>query len=95
MLSILLVCWHYLLCGLLLWGCWQWRKAGKHALAVLCVFCMAVAAVVGFFLVYSGPFLESGKNFYHYVTVYGIVTLPIFLFPLGGAAMLLFWKRIK
>ena len=73
--------WHYGVCFFLVIGCWISQKLGNQkAVAVLAILTCA-AAVAGFFLVYAGPFAQSGKTIGMYISRYGLFTLPIFLFP--------------
>ena len=90
---MLAFCWHYLLCAVLLLLCY---KAGQNHRSPLCAATtalMAVVSAVGFWLVYAGPFAESGKTFSGYVTRYGAYSLPIFLFPLAGLILTLLSRK--
>ena len=78
------VCWHYLLCVILFAACLIFVQKGKKKTALLLTGAMLVISAVGFYLVYMGPFRESGKTFLGYVTRYGVVSLSIFLFPVLG-----------
>ena len=79
--------WHYIVCSFLLYLCSEAKKYGeKRKCFVTCVL-LCLVAVVGFIVVYLGPFVESGKSFYSYVTYYGIFTLPVLLFPVVGISM--------
>ena len=78
------LCWHYILCSLCLNAGWKLSWSGRRRAALLLAALSAVVACVGFFLVFFGPFVESGKTFQMYVTRYGLYTLPIFLFPVVG-----------
>ena len=73
--------WHYAACFFLVVGCWLCRKLGRQKLAMALVVLTCVVAVAGFFLVYAGPFAQSGKTMGMYIGRYGLFTLPIFLFP--------------
>ena len=92
---MLSLCWHYLLCAGLLLLCY---KAGQNRRCSLCAAITALmlaVSVVGFWLVYAGPFVESGKTFAGYVTRYGVYSLPIFLFPLAGLILTLLSRKNK
>ena len=80
-------CWHYLLCAGLLFLCNKARQDRRLLLCTITTALMAVVAVFGFWLVYTGPFAESGKTFAGYITRYGAYSLPIFLFPLAGLVL--------
>lgn len=87
--------WHYLLCFLVLVVCFfVFRRRNLVACAV-CTCLMAVVSVVGFFVVYSGPFVASGKTLLEYTVGYGPVTLPVFLFPILGFMMTLTCRKRK
>ena len=79
--------WHYLLCAVLLLLCYKAGQNRRFPLCAAATVLMAVVSVVGFWLVYTGPFVESGKTFAGYVTRYGAYSLPIFLFPLAGVVL--------
>ena len=76
--------WHYLLCAGLLLLCYKAGQNHRFSLCAAITVLMTVVSVVGFWLVYAGPFVESGKTFVGYITRYGAYSLPIFLFPLAG-----------
>jgi len=78
------LCWHYLLCSLCLNAGWKLSRSGRRRAAFLLAALSACIACVGFFLVFFGPFVESGKTFQMYLTRYGLYTLSIFLFPAVG-----------
>ena len=84
---MLAFCWHYLLCAGLLFLCNTARKARRFPLCAAITALMLAVSVVGFLLVYTGPFVESGKTFASYVTRYGAYSLPVFLFPLAGVVL--------
>ena len=87
-------CWHYLLCAGLLFLCNKARQDRRLLLCTITTALMAVVAVFGFWLVYAGPFAESGKTFAGYITRYGAYSLPIFAFPLTGFILtLLSWRK--
>ena len=73
--------WHYAACYFLVITCWLCSRAGKTRLALALVVLTCVVAVAGFFLVYAGPFAQSGKTMEMYIGRYGLISLPIFLFP--------------
>ena len=73
--------WHYAACYFLVIACWLCSRAGKTRLALALVGLTCVVAVAGFFLVYAGPFAQSGKTMEMYIGRYGLISLPIFLFP--------------
>ena len=81
------LCWHYLLCAGLLYLCIKARRSHRFPLCAAIAALMLAVSVVGFLLVYAGPFVESGKTFASYVTRYGAYSLPIFLFPLAGLVL--------
>ena len=76
--------WHYLLCAGLLLLCYKAGQNHRFPLCAAATALMLAVSVVGFLLVYAGPFVESGKTFASYVTRYGTYSLPVFLFPLAG-----------
>ncbi len=86
-------CWHYLLCAAALYGCWRCCKAGRFGPALALTVLMVIVSAVGFFEVYSGPFVESGKSFAAYVDRYALFSLPVFLFPLAGLSLTVFSRR--
>ena len=91
-LSLLSLCWHYVICIPLLILVFQCKKRDRTGLAYgLAALCLLVSTA-GFFLVFHGPFVESGKTFGMYLTRYGLYTLPIFLVPAAAFAMVL-WKK--
>ena len=90
---MLAFCWHYLLCAVLLFLCNKARRSHRFPLCAAITALMAVISVVGFWLVYAGPFVESGKTFAGYVTRYGAYSLPIFLFPLAGLILTLLSRK--
>lgn len=73
--------WHYGVCFFLVIGCWISQKLGNQKAAAVLAILTCAAAVAGFFLVYAGPFAQSGKTMGMYIGRYGLFTLPIFLFP--------------
>ena len=73
--------WHYLSCFFLVLVSYLCKKLGKQKLVVEIAAIVLLIAVAGFFLIYFGPFVESNKSFYEYLTKYGVCTLPIFIFP--------------
>ena len=81
--------WHYLLCAVLLLLCYKAGQNRRHPLCAAITALMLAVSAVGFWLVYAGPFVESGKTFARYVTRYGTYSLPIFLFPLAGLILTL------
>ena len=81
---MLSLCWHYLLCAVLLLRCYKAGQNRRHTLCAAITALMLSVSAVGFWLVYAGPFVESGKTFVGYITRYGAYSLPIFLFPLAG-----------
>ena len=85
--------WHYLLCAVLLLLCYKAGQKRRLSLCAAATVLMAVVSVVGFLLVYAGPFAESGKTFAGYVTRYGVYSLPIFLFPLAGLILTLLSRK--
>lgn len=85
--------WHYLLCAVLLLLCYKAGQNRRFPLCAAATVLMAVVSVVGFWLVYTGPFVESGKTFSGYVTRYGAYSLPIFLFPLAGIILTLLSRK--
>ena len=84
---MLAFCWHYLLCAGLLFLCNKARGSHHFSACAIITALMAVASAAGFWLVYTGPFAESGKTFAGYITRYGAYSLPIFLFPLAGLVL--------
>lgn len=92
-LAVLPLAWHYLLCSALLFFCWNAAVKKRFPLCVTATILMFVLAAVGFWLVYAGPFVESGKTFTMYVTRYAVYTLPIFAFPLAGLLLSLRSRR--
>lgn len=91
--GLLSLTWHYLVNALLL-GCCHWcGRKKRHMLLWGTVFLMALTAASGFYLMYAGHFLESGKTFSMYVGRYAPYSLPIFLFPLAGALLGVNWKK--
>ena len=85
--------WHYLLCAVLLLLCYKAGQNRRFPLCAAATVLMAVVSVVGFWLVYTGPFVESGKTFSGSVTRYGAYSLPIFLFPLAGLILTLLSRK--
>ena len=85
--------WHYLLCAGLLLLCYKAGQNHHFSLCAAITVLMTVVSVVGFWLVYAGPFVESGKTFAGYVTRYGAYSLPIFLFPLAGLILTLLSRK--
>ena len=85
--------WHYLLCAGLLLLCYKAEQKRRLSLCAATTVLMAVVSVVGFLLVYAGPFAESGKTFAGYVTRYGAYSLPIFLFPTAGLILTLLSRK--
>ena len=81
---LLPITWHYILSALLLILCWRAKENGMKRVCFVCCALLYIVAVVGFITVYLGPFVESGKSFYSYVTFYAPFTLPVFLFPVAG-----------
>lgn len=90
---MLSLCWHYLLCIALLFLCHKAKRSRRFLLCAAATGLMLVVAVVGFWLVYVGPFAESGKTFAMYITRYAAFTLPIFAFPLAGFVLTLLSRR--
>lgn len=90
---MLAFCWHYLLCAGLLLLCYKGGQNHRFSLCAAITVLMTVVSVVGFWLVYAGPFVESGKTFAGYVTRYGVYSLPIFLFPLAGLILTLLSRK--
>ena len=90
---MLAFCWHYLLCAGLLFLCNKARRSHRFPLCVAITTLMAAVSALGFWLVYAGPFAESGKTFAGYVTRYGAYSLPIFLFPLAGIVLTLLSRK--
>ena len=89
-LSVLLpLCWHYVLCIPLLVLCYCLKKMGKEKMTVGIAFVIFTVAIAGFFLVYQGPFVQSGKTFHLYLTQYGLCTLPVLLCPCAAALITL------
>ena len=87
-------CWHYLLCAGLLFLCSKARRSNRFLLCTAATILMVIVSVFGFWLVYAGPFAESGKTFAGYITRYGAYSLPIFAFPLTGFILtLLSWRK--
>ena len=89
--QLIWLCWHYLACLLLVLACYPCKKEGKQGLLIGLTLLSFVIAVAGFFLIYQGPFVSSGKSFYQYLTTFGPFTLPIFLFPCINLGFML-WK---
>ena len=85
--------WHYLLCAGLLLLCYKAGQNHRFSLCAAITVLMTVVSVVGFWLVYAGPFVESGKTFVGYITRYGAYSLPIFLFPLAGLILTLLSRK--
>lgn len=85
--------WHYLLCAGLLLLCYKAGQNHHFSLCAAITVLMTVVSVVGFWLVYAGPFVESGKTFVGYITRYGAYSLPIFLFPLAGLILTLLSRK--
>ena len=85
--------WHYLLCAGLLLLCYKAGQNHRFSLCAAITVLMTVVSVVGFWLVYAGPFVESGKTFVGYITRYGAYSLPIFLFPLAGLVLTLLSRK--
>ena len=85
--------WHYLLCAGLLLLCYKAGQNRRFSLCAAITALMLAVSVVGFWLVYAGPFVESGKTFAGYVTRYGVYSLPIFLFPLAGLILTLLSRK--
>ena len=85
--------WHYLLCAGLLLLCYKAGQNHRFSLCAAITALMLAVSVVGFWLVYAGPFVESGKTFAVYVTRYCIYSLPIFLFPLAGLILTLLSRK--
>ena len=90
---MLAFCWHYLLCAGLLLLCYKAGQNHRFSLRAAITALIAVVSVVGFWLVYAGPFVESGKTFVGYITRYGAYSLPIFLFPLAGLVLTLLSRK--
>ena len=90
---MLAFCWHYLLCAGLLLLCYKAGQNHRFSLCTAITALIAVVSVVGFWLVYAGPFVESGKTFVGYITRYGAYSLPIFLFPLAGLILTLLSRK--
>ena len=86
-------CWHYLLCAGLLFLCSKARRADRLPLCAGLTALMAVVSGLGFWLVYAGPFAESGKTFAGYITRYGAYSLPIFVFPLAGLVLTMLSRK--
>ena len=80
---------HYLLCAALLFLCCTSKKNGLFPLCAAATILMVLVSAVGFYLLYAGLFLPSGKTFAMYVSRYAPYTLPVFLFPLVGFVMTL------
>ena len=85
--------WHYLLCAVLLLLCYKAGQNRRFSLCATATGLMAAVSVVGFWLVYAGPFVESGKTFVGYITRYGAYSLPIFLVPLAGLILTLLSRK--
>ena len=85
--------WHYLLCAGLLLLCYKAGQNHRFSLCAAITILMTVVSVVGFWLGYAGPFVESGKTFVGYITRYGAYSLPIFLFPLAGLVLTLLSRK--
>ena len=64
--------WHYLSCFFLVLVSYLCKKLGKQKLVVGIAAIVLLIAVAGFFLIYFGPFVESNKSFYEYLTKYGV-----------------------
>ena len=82
-------CSHYLLCAALLFLCYKCKENGIFSLCALTSVLMALVAAVGSWLLYAGPFVDSGKTFAMFVTYYAPYTLPVFLFPVAGLVLTL------
>ena len=93
MSHLLPLCWHYVLCFVLLLLLFVFRKQHKckDVIAIGC--CMVLVSIVGFFVVYFGPFAQSGKTFFGYVTRYGIFTLPVLMFAVVGILFAVRWSK--
>ena len=74
--------WHYLLCAWCMIGCIFCLVRDNYKTARIAAVVTAFFSVFGFLCVYEGSFRPSGKTFSDYVTVYGLFTLPILIFPI-------------
>lgn len=92
---MLSVCWHYILCIILSCVYVYLTKQNNKKAVILTAAALIMVSVIGFFVVYSGPFVQSGKTFYGYVTRYGIATLPVFIFAVFGAVSIVRWSKKK
>ena len=89
------LCWHYVLCFVLLLLLVVFLKQQKRKAVMLTGCCMALVSIVGFIVIYFGPFAQSGKTFFGYVTRYGVFSLPVLMFAVVGILFVAKWSKKK